>query len=96
VDLQTESNTSMPAEFLMTQMAWREALDELREESDAERRSRSKAALRQAVDQFWQSGEARLVTLLSGHADPKALAEAADLVRQLMFVKKFEQELLES
>jgi molecular chaperone HscB len=96
VDLQTESNTSMPAEFLMTQMAWREALDELREESDAERRSRSKAALRQAVDQFWQSGEARLVTLLSGHTDPKALAEAADLVRQLMFVKKFEQELLES
>ena len=96
VDLQTESNTSMPAEFLMTQMAWREALDELREESDAERRSRSKAALRQAVDQFWQSGEARLVTLLSGHTDPKALAEAADLVRQLMFIKKFEQELLES
>jgi molecular chaperone HscB len=96
VDLQSESNTSMPAEFLMTQMAWREALDELCEESDVERRSRSKAVLRQAVDQFWQLGEARLVTLLSGQADPKALAEAADLVRQLMFVKKFEQELLES
>jgi molecular chaperone HscB len=96
VDLQAESNTSMPAEFLMTQMAWREALDELREQSDAQRRAEDKASLRQQVDQFWQSGEARLVGLLSGAAHTQALAEAADLVRQLMFVKKFEQELLEA
>jgi molecular chaperone HscB len=96
VDLQTESNTSMPTAFLMTQMAWREALDDLRDQSDVERRSQDKAALRQEVDEFWQSGEARLLTLLSGGTDPVALAEAADLVRQLMFVKKFEQELLEA
>jgi molecular chaperone HscB len=96
IDLQTESNTSMPTDFLMTQMAWREALDELRDQSDPERRSQHKSSLRLEVDQFWQSGEARLVNLLSGASDPQALSEAADLVRQLMFVKKFEQELLEA
>lgn len=96
VDLQTESNTSMPTAFLMTQMAWREALDELRDQSDPERRAQDKASLRHQVDQFWQSGEAQLVGLLSGVPDPQALTEAADLVRQLMFVKKFEQELLEA
>src|SRR5690606_31603262 len=30
VDLQTESNTAMPAAFLMQQMEWREALDDAR------------------------------------------------------------------
>lgn len=30
VDLQTESNTSMPASFLMQQMEWREAFDDAR------------------------------------------------------------------
>lgn len=30
VDLQTESNTSMPVEFLMQQMEWREAFDDAR------------------------------------------------------------------
>ena len=96
VDLQTESNTSMPTAFLMTQMAWREALDELRDQSDVERRAQDKASLRHQVDQFWQSGEAQLVGLLSGAPDSQALAAAADLVRQLMFVKKFEQELSEA
>jgi molecular chaperone HscB len=96
VDLQTESNTSMPPDFLMTQMAWREALDELRDQSDDQRRAQDKASLRQEVGQFWQSGEERLVRLLSGSSDAQALSEAADLVRQLMFVKKFEQELSEA
>jgi molecular chaperone HscB len=96
IDLQTESNTSMPPDFLMTQMAWREALDELRDQSDDQRRAQDKASLRQEVGQFWQSGEERLVRLLSGSSDAQALSEAADLVRQLMFVKKFEQELSEA
>jgi molecular chaperone HscB len=96
LDLQAESNTSMPTEFLMTQMAWREALEELHDQSDAQGRAQDKARLRHEVDQFWQSGEERLVSLLSGASDSQALREAADLVRQLMFVKKFEQELLEA
>jgi molecular chaperone HscB len=34
VDLQVESNTAMPAEFLMQQMEWREALQAARETGD--------------------------------------------------------------
>lgn len=34
VDLQTESNTSMPASFLMQQMEWREAFDDARHSRD--------------------------------------------------------------
>jgi molecular chaperone HscB len=34
VDLQTESNTSMPASFLMQQMEWREAFDDARHGHD--------------------------------------------------------------
>ena len=34
VDLQTESNTSMPASFLMQQMEWREAFDDARHSKD--------------------------------------------------------------
>ena len=34
VDLQTESNTAMPMDFLMQQMEWREALGEARADKD--------------------------------------------------------------
>lgn len=34
VDLQTESNTSMPAQFLMQQMEWRENFDDARQSQD--------------------------------------------------------------
>jgi molecular chaperone HscB len=95
IDLQTESNTSMPAEFLMTQMAWRESLDELRDQTDAQQRQASQVALRQEVSALWQSGEAALTDLLGEQPSAAGLAKAADLVRQLLFVKKFEQELME-
>ncbi len=34
VPIDAESNTSMPAEFLMQQLQWREALDDARAERD--------------------------------------------------------------
>src|SRR3569623_685438 len=34
IDLQTESNTAMPGEFLMRQMEWREALDDAKAARD--------------------------------------------------------------
>src|SRR5512135_2518203 len=34
IDTQEDSNTAMPAEFLMQQMEWREALEETREARD--------------------------------------------------------------
>ncbi|MDB5918051.1 MAG: Fe-S protein assembly co-chaperone HscB, partial [Massilia sp.] len=36
VDLQTESNTAMPMDFLMQQMEWREALGEARAAKDVD------------------------------------------------------------
>ena len=35
VDLQSETNTAMPAEFLMRQMHWHERLDEIQDQGDA-------------------------------------------------------------
>ena len=96
VDLQTESNTSMPAEFLVMQMEWREALDDLRQLNDLPKRQQARALLQSEVHQTWQSGESRLASLLVDSPSPSALEQAAGLVRQLMFVKKFEQELAET
>lgn len=78
-------NTAMPAEFLMQQMQWREALAEaagaadlqpLQAELDAERALRL-AALEAAIDL---------------QRDPRA---AAQQVRALLFIERFEQQLHE-
>ena len=81
VDLQTESNTSMPPDFLMQQMEWREALDDARAEKDltalealdAELRALRLEALKQIGQQF----------------DIHDYAAAALAIRKLMFVEKF-------
>ncbi len=78
-------NTAMPAEFLMQQMQWREALAEaagapdllpLQAELDAERAQRL-AALEAAID---------------SQRDARA---AAQQVRALLFIERFEQQLHE-
>lgn len=90
VDLQTESNTSMDTDFLMQQMSWREALDEVREQggkgpaADALRAelAEAEAGLQQAVSRLLdQSGDA---------------AAAATKVREWMFVRKMSQELAQA
>ncbi len=83
VDPQVHSNTAMPAAFLGQQMEWRERLDEVRSSLDAA----ELAALRDEL-------EASRRTLLEGIAqsiDARGeYAGAAELVRQLMFVERFE------
>jgi molecular chaperone HscB len=83
VPINAENNTAMPREFLLQQMAWREALDE----ADG-------AAAVQALDDTVAAEErtlhARLVTLLDEQADTAA---AAALVRALMFVTRFREAL---
>jgi molecular chaperone HscB len=83
VPINAENNTAMPREFLLQQMAWREALDE----ADG-------AAAVQALDDTVAAEErtlhARLVTLLDEQADT---AGAAALVRALMFVTRFREAL---
>ena len=81
--IDAESNTAMPAGFLVQQMAWREALDdahappEIQALADevAARRQESLAALRRQLDE---------------QNDP---AGAVQQVRGLMFIERFAQDI---
>jgi molecular chaperone HscB len=85
VDLQTESNTAMPMDFLMQQMEWREELGDARAAKD-------EAALDALDSQVKQARKAQLAEVARqlGAAD---FAAAGQTVRALMFLDKFGEEL---
>ncbi|PUA16582.1 Fe-S protein assembly co-chaperone HscB [Glaciimonas sp. PCH181] len=85
VDLQAESNTSMPGSFLMQQMEWREALEDARDAKDIEALERLDSALRLARTKD-------LIEIASTLA-AKDFEKAAQYVRQLMFLEKFAEEI---
>lgn len=85
VDLQVESSTVMPMEFLMQQMEWREALEDVRAARDLAALERLDVELRQA----WNGQVDRIAALLDG-GDFEA---AAQVVRELMFLDKFRAEI---
>lgn len=84
-DLQTESNTSMDAAFLMQQMEWREQLDEAR------------SGNRQALDALQQSLEESSCQIrddvgrLLDH--DQNYTRAALKIREWMFLDKLSQEV---
>jgi molecular chaperone HscB len=81
--IDAHSNTAMPAEFLMQQMEWREALDE----------ATSVDALDGLRDQV-QSASKRLLQQCENLLDREhAYAEAVAPVRAMMFIEKFMQDL---
>ena len=77
--INAESNTAMPARFLMEQMAWREALEEAQSEADLERLADELAGARAEVLR-------EVERLLDAANDPAA---AAQQVRALMFIERF-------
>ncbi len=77
--IDAENNTAMPAQFLMQQMDWREALDEAHDEAALDALERE---LNGARSRLLQSIE----SLLDVQGDAKA---AAQQVRALMFVERF-------
>ena len=82
--IEAHSNTAMPADFLMQQMAWREGLDDAQGEGELERLNGDVRATEQAL-------LALLQTLLDeGH--PPALA--AERVRALMFIARFRADVV--
>lgn len=85
VDLQAQSNTSMPAAFLMQQMEWREALQDARQ-------ARDEAAL-EALDQQLRSTSRSLLQQVEQDLARQDFAAAAQQLRSLMFVDKFAEEL---
>lgn len=80
-----ESNTAMPREFLMQQMAWREALDDAGSAAELQALDDTVAAQERAL-------HAQLAALLDEHGDTAA---AAAQVRALMFVSRFRESLAE-
>lgn len=85
IDMQVESNTAMPRDFLMQQMEWREALEDARESKDLEALEELETELRTAR----KSKVEWIGELLDAHD----YDEAAHGVRQLMFLEKFGAEV---
>ena len=85
VDLQTESNTAMPMDFLMEQMELREALSDARDAKDAGALDELDARIRDERKQRL----AQVGKLLDAGDYP----QAAQGVRALMFLDKFGDEL---
>ena len=83
VPVQAESNTAMPAAFLMQQMEWRENLDETDSAQGLEALADEVSAEQRRVQQ-------ELARLLDEAKDP---AQAVGQVRALMFIERFTQEV---
>ena len=83
--IDAESNTAMPAEFLMQQMQWREELDEVRGGDGA-----AAQALAREVEARRDEVLARVADALDARHD---YAAAAAGVRELHFIDRFRDEL---
>lgn len=82
-DIQAESNTAMPAAFLVQQMQWREALDEASSLSELD-------ALLAQVRASEQVAMQNLTRCLDEDSNyPEAVAQ----IRSLMFMRRFKQDL---
>ena len=81
--IQAENNTAMPAQFLMQQMEWREALEEAKSVEDLER----------IAAQTRASQRAQMASIEQALDVQKDFAEAARQVRSLMFIERFASEV---
>lgn len=86
VDPGFETNTSMPVQFLMRQIEWREALDEAGDQHDAQR-------MQTVRDELDAEREALLERLAMALDDQRNFEAAAADLRQLMFLDKFSGEI---
>ncbi len=84
VDAKLETNTAMPAAFLMKQMEWRENLDEQAEDLPA------LEALMAEVEESKKETIAEIIQAIDG---AKNYQRAAELLRGLLFIDKFSNEL---
>jgi molecular chaperone HscB len=85
VDLQIESNTAMPPQFLMQQMEWREALDDARAASDTEALER--------LDQELQDARQAKIAQIGALLDAGDYEGAGQSIRQYMFLDKLDAEV---
>ena len=86
VDTQEETNTAMPAAFLMEQMEWREAIGEAKDAADAIELDHLGGKLRKAMQQLQEN--------LIHHLDQQHdYLSAAEIVRKLRFFDKLRDEI---
>jgi molecular chaperone HscB len=88
-DTEEESNTSMPPDFLMQQMEWREAVAEARAAHDAAALGRLRGDIASARADMLRTLERAL------DADSN-FAAGCSLVRKLRFLDKLDEEIEES
>ncbi len=86
VDTQEESNTAMPAGFLMQQMEWHEALEEAVQAKDAD----ALEELEQHVQHEMRALQQQLAADLDVAHD---YAAASGIVRKLKFLEKLAEEI---
>ena len=84
VDARLETNTAMPAAFLMKQMEWRENLED--QEDDL-------GALEALAEEVEKSKRDTLVEITQAIDGAKNYERAAELLRGLLFIDKFALEL---
>ena len=84
VDAKLETNTAMPAAFLMKQMEWRESLDEQAEDLPA---------LEALMAEVEESKADTLTEIAQAIDGAKNYERAAELLRGLLFIDKFAVEL---
>ena len=89
VETQEETNTSMPADFLMQQMEWREAIEEVRQAKDVGALEELETHLQQDMHALQQQ---LAVKIDDEHDD----AAAAGIVRKLRFFEKLSEEIASS
>jgi len=84
VDAKLETNTAMPAAFLMKQMEWRENLDDHAEDL---------AALEALMEEVETSKQDILLEVKQALDQARNYVRAAELLRGLLFIDKFAIEL---
>ncbi|QYK02854.1 co-chaperone HscB [Shewanella psychrotolerans] len=89
IDLRHESTTVKDTQFLMQQMEWREALEDIKHSDDPD----------ELIDQLHHSFsdyQAQITSQMSqliSSDQPNALQDAADLIRKMKFMAKLQDEL---
>ena len=85
VDAAIETNTAMPADFLVQQMEWREALEEAGDSGQPARLD--------DLDRRLRGELAQLYAIIEGELDRGDGAAASGTLRKLMFLEKLRQDI---
>ena len=96
IDTHEESNTAMPADFLMLQMEWRESIEEAVAEGDVAALEKLLKKTQQEARELQMQLHAMLDANLSADADGEAYRHAAEAVRKLSFIDKVRDEIAQA